>query len=229
MLCLNPEKDVIIIHRALQKKHIDEIIEISKKYREHESINYKFEGVVKVPSEASDSSSSSEDEVEEKEVRKVEKKKIVKQYRPDGTKKLEKIETEKEVEEEEREEKKSVREYDFPFPAYLPPPPPPPPPPVEDDEIIRRTKTTTTTFLDPPDHHHHHQDLAVMSRDRDEDQIRREIKALALERRSLRSERDSVYESERDWTVVERERRPRDLVRVERDRKGRMALVRSAR
>jgi hypothetical protein len=83
--------------------------------------------------------------------------------------------------------------------------------------------------MDPPDHHHHHQDLAIVEpRYRDEASLRREIRALEAERHALRSERGSVYESERDVEIVERGRRPRDIVRVERDRKGRLALVRSA-
>jgi hypothetical protein len=36
------------------------------------------------------------------------------------------------------------------------------------------------------------------------------------------------YEREGDYEVIERRERPREVVRIEKDRKGRLALVRSA-
>ncbi|KAJ4360441.1 uncharacterized protein N0V89_001004 [Didymosphaeria variabile] len=65
----------------------------------------------------------------------------------------------------------------------------------------------------------------VVRRERDirsEREIRDEIRALEDERRMLKYERDGDYE------IVERRERPREVIRIEKDRKGRMALVRSA-
>lgn len=90
-------------------------------------------------------------------------------------------------------------------------------------EEIRKTKTTTTT-IDPPDHHHHHQDLAVAIPRRhhqSERDIRREIEELEAEAEALRLER----KTDREWETESRGKK--DVYRVERNRKGRMALVRS--
>ena len=67
--------------------------------------------------------------------------------------------------------------------------------------------------------------------------IRAEIRALEVERRALRLERDAderrlIAERIRDrddydFEIIERRDRDRDVVRVEKDRKGRMALVKS--
>jgi hypothetical protein len=163
-----------------------------------------------------DPESSSDSEDEEKKEKEIKKEHITREdYRQDGTlKHVEKIEKFDEKEEEEIHEHHGDNEHEY---GHRP----------EVDEVIRRR--TITTIIDPPDHHHHHQDLAVVApRYRDEDSIRREIRALEHERHSLKAERETVYESERDWEVDHR-RRSRDVIRVERDRKGRMALVRSAR
>jgi hypothetical protein len=91
-------------------------------------------------------------------------------------------------------------------------------------ELVKKTTTTTTT-IDPPDHHHHHQDLAVVvprQRQLSERDIRREIAELEAEAEALRLER----RTERDWETEPRGKK--DIYRVERNRKGRMALVRSA-
>jgi hypothetical protein len=122
-----------------------------------------------------------------------------------------------------------------PPPVEVAPPPPPvvlkekpeeaPPPPPVEEEIIKKTTTTTTKIVEPPMDHHHHQDLAVVvpSKHRHSDaDIRREIALLERERRLLQMERDG------DWEIVDRRPRERDVYRVEKDRKGRMALVRSA-
>jgi hypothetical protein len=98
---------------------------------------------------------------------------------------------------------------------------------IEEDVI---KKTTTTTIVEPPAHHHHHQDLAVVvpaRRHADEESIRREIAALEAERRLLKLERSDRHR-DGEWEVIETDRRPKDVIRVEKDRKGRMALVRSA-
>ena len=57
---------------------------------------------------------------------------------------------------------------------------------------------------------------------RSEREIKDEIRALEAERRMLRYERDG------DFEIVERREPRREVIRVEKDRKGRMALVRSA-
>jgi hypothetical protein len=79
--------------------------------------------------------------------------------------------------------------------------------------------------------------LSPSNRHRDEHDIRSEIRELELERRRLRSERERVTDS--DYELVERvdrwddaparrdRARSKSVVRVEKDRKGRLALVRS--
>jgi hypothetical protein len=187
-----------------------------------ESVSYKYEGLV-TKDEKEKVRERDEDFEEEKDTREYDAERIRRETtRPDGTKTVETIEKFKEKDEEDLKEdrirdRESVheQEYDLESDRFS----------EHSDDLIKRTKITTT-IIDPPDHHHHHQDLAVVTpRHRDNSSIRREIKELERERRSLRSERESVYE-EKD--VEYRGRRPRDIVRVERDRKGRMALVRSA-
>jgi len=108
-------------------------------------------------------------------------------------------------------------------------------------------------------HHHHHHGggvveefeesatvagpLTVLAHEgRSDRDMRRELAALEAERRTLRLERDvddrralALTVRDRDgYEVVDRreivEERPvREIIRVEKDRKGRMALVRSAR
>ena len=85
------------------------------------------------------------------------------------------------------------------------------------------------TIVAPRNTHHHHRTTS---------DIKREISSLEAERRAIQLEReaeskmvlaerirDGDYVEEYEW--VERDRRNRDIVRVEKDRKGRMALVRS--
>jgi hypothetical protein len=57
---------------------------------------------------------------------------------------------------------------------------------------------------------------------RSERDIRDEIRQLETERRMLK------YEREGDYEIVERREPRREVVRVDKDRKGRLALVRSA-
>jgi hypothetical protein len=139
-----------------------------------------------------------------------------------------------------------------PLPMDLPPPPPPPPAAsvrapspartershhthhthhpstevrfVEKDQIVESNHIGgPLTVLSPSNRHHTDHD------------IRGEIRELELERRRLRSERerDSEYELvERvdrwDDAPPRRDRaRSKSVVRVEKDRKGRLALVRS--
>lgn len=78
--------------------------------------------------------------------------------------------------------------------------------------------------------------LSPSNRHRDEHDIRGEIRDLERERRMLRSERERVHDD--DYELVERvdrwdegprrdRARSKSVVRVEKDRKGRLALVRS--
>jgi hypothetical protein len=105
-------------------------------------------------------------------------------------------------------------------------------------ELVKKT-TTTTMVLDPPDHHHRHQDLIIPSSHRlSEHEIRREIRQLEAEQRALKLERAADWRLERadrlrdgEWEVMDHHHddgRPKEVYRVERNRKGRMALVRSA-
>lgn len=57
---------------------------------------------------------------------------------------------------------------------------------------------------------------------RSERDIKEEIRALEAERRLLKYERDGEYE------VIERREPRREVIRIDKDRKGRLALVRSA-
>lgn len=123
-----------------------------------------------------------------------------------------------------------------------------PPRPVFEERVDRVYEERST-----PHHHHHTHNTALVVPDRDrrsDRDIQAEIRALEAEQRALRLERDSgdrrdlalrVRERPEDeFQLVEyRDRRPvyeevrekspaRNVVRVEKDRKGRMALVRSA-
>jgi hypothetical protein len=58
---------------------------------------------------------------------------------------------------------------------------------------------------------------------RSERDIKEEIRQLEDERRMLK------YERETDYEIIERRDPKREVIRVDKDRKGRLALVRSAR
>jgi hypothetical protein len=136
--------------------------------------------------------------------------------------------------------------------APAPPPPPPasmaPPAPPQAPEYFEEHKTIIEERAPPPSHSGAlvHQEREFRSQ-RD---IEHEIRALELERRALRLEREDqdrmalrVRDRSEDYQLVEyRDRRdreilpivernpspPRNVIRVEKDRKGRLALVRSA-
>jgi hypothetical protein len=191
-------------------------------------VTYKYES--KVADKSGEKKERKQKEGHGEEIDEVIKKKTVEKkiVGPDGeriTETVEKVEKNEEIRELEHHH------------------PPPPPAPLSEEEVIRRITTTKTTTIDPPDHHHHHQDLAVMIPDRhrhSDAMVRREIEDLEAERKALRLERAAdwrLVEADRlrdgEWELVERERerdrtRPRNVIRVEKDRKGRMALVRSA-
>lgn len=130
---------------------------------------------------------------------------------------------------------------------YAPPPPPPPPaveyhvhaapPPPASVHYAQSVRSSSpsrygheATFEERLEESNHVSGpLTVLVPDekkgqriiRDRD-VRDEIRQLEEERRMLKYERDSDYE------FVERREPRREVVRVEKDRKGRLALVRSA-
>lgn len=137
--------------------------------------------------------------------------------------------------------------------AYRAPSAPPPP---ANPEFYEEHKTVIEE-RSPHHHHHHHPGTVVLAEreHRSDRDINAEIRALESERRALRLEREAEERNDlalrlrerpheeyhqlveyrdrsrpRDELVVyERERSPpRNVIRVEKDRKGRMALVRSA-
>ncbi|KAF2455193.1 hypothetical protein BDY21DRAFT_387251 [Lineolata rhizophorae] len=134
------------------------------------------------------------------------------------------------------------------YPMAPGPAPPPPPPPATSTTSVSTVRSPSPprefyeerveesnhiggplTVVQHPDHHHHAHHLHSMPRT--EREIRNEIRELEQERRLLRLEREP---RETEIEFVERRgrsrsrSRDREVVRVERDRKGRMALVRSA-
>jgi len=127
------EGDFIIVQRALDKVHIDEIIEISKKNREDEVIHYKYEEAIKGPIAQKKKPVKKEKTAEATETeRDVKREEInIKEIRPDGTEFSEKIE---------KTEKKTDT-IAFPFP-----PPPPPPPPPRPKEACGRARLSATTL-----------------------------------------------------------------------------------
>lgn len=142
------------------------------------------------------------------------------------------------------EDQRSVVENDVVIASNHAPPPPPPPPPapasVHNETIIYEKSVRGQS---PPRHYEetfeesHHvrgpvtvfapAEKRVVYRDRDtrsDREIKEEIRALEEERRMLKYER----ETEVDYEVVEKREPRREVIRIEKDRKGRMALVRSA-
>lgn len=197
MLSNEKQEDFIVITRALEKEHIDEIISISEKYKESQ---YASSSLVAVSN--------------------IHLAKTTYVY----------------------EDQRSVIEQP---PVVIAPPPPPPPPPasVHGETVIYEK---SVRGVSPPRHHHHEhfeerieesnhiggpltvlvpEERRVVRRERDvrsEREIREEIRALEDERRMLKYERDG------DFEIVERREPRREVIRIEKDRKGRMALVRSA-
>jgi hypothetical protein len=191
------QEDFIVITRALEKEHIDEIISISEKYKESK---YGFPSAIPASN--------------------IRVAKTTYVY----------------------EDQRSVIEQP---PVVIAPPPPPPPPPasVHGETVIYEK---SVRGVSPPRHHHHEhyeerieesnhiggpltvlvpEERRVVRRERDvrsEREIREEIRALEDERRMLKYERDG------DFEIVERREPRREVIRIEKDRKGRMALVRSA-
>lgn len=126
-------------------------------------------------------------------------------------------------------------------------PPPPPPQSVHYAQTVRSVSPSrhghefyeerieesnhiggplTVLAPDHHHHHHHHDDHRTLVRKdvhaRSERDIKDEIRQLEHERRMLK------YEREGDYEIIERREPKREIIRVEKDRKGRLALVRSA-
>ncbi|KAF1960683.1 hypothetical protein CC80DRAFT_403898 [Byssothecium circinans] len=196
------EDDFLVITRALEKEHIDEIIKVSESFKERESkTTYVYEN-----------------------------KDFVEAAPPPPPPPPE------------------VMHVPPPPPSIAPshhshmhmhaPPPPPAPASVHYAQSVRSSS---------PSHHGHevyeerieesnhiggpltvlvpgHDEHRLVRREvtvRDERDIKDEIRALERERRMLKYERDS------DFEIIERRDPKREVIRVDKDRKGRLALVRS--
>jgi len=184
------EEDFIIVRRALEKEHIDEIIRISENYKD-EKTTYVYDQVVEsapppalvefVPVPAPPQS--------------VHYAQSVRNESPShhGHEKFE-------------EHVEVSNHIGGPLTVLVPDRP-------RDD---RRHE----------DRHYHDErrkSVTRIERDtRSEWDIKEDIRALETERRMLK------YEREGDFEIIERREPRREVVRVEKDRKGRLALVRSA-
>ena len=103
-------------------------------------------------------------------------------------------------------------------------------PPAHHHDIIE----PGPVVIEPPHHHNHYHGHTH----RNDREIHAEIRALEAEKRALQLEReaekrlvlaDRVREGDSvsGYEVAERKEKERDVVRVEKDKKGRLALVRS--
>ncbi|KAF2035091.1 hypothetical protein EK21DRAFT_54800 [Setomelanomma holmii] len=188
------EDDFIVITRALEKEHIDEVIKVSENYKEAEKVTYVYEDNDAAPPPPPP---------------------------------------------------ESIAPPPPPSVIHNPPPPPPqvyaPPPPPQ--------SVYAPSMRAPSEHghHDHHEEYVEIERSnhihgpatsfmpaesrtlvrrddyRSERDIKEEIRALEDERRMLK------YEREADYEIIERREPKREVIRVDKDRKGRLALVRSAR
>ncbi len=153
------------------------------------------------------------------------------------------------------EQRKTVIEERVPSNAGPPPPPPMAPMYYEERKAVVEERGSPSSHYHQPSHNSHSGALIIQERDtRSDRDIQSEIARLEAERRALRLERDAEDKrnmalrirenrTEEDYQLVEyREPRqtrevvdvyerdkspPRNVLRVEKDRKGRMALVRS--
>lgn len=106
---------------------------------------------------------------------------------------------------------------------------PPPPPSVHYAQTVRSASPPRHEVFEERIEESNHiggpltvlvpEERRIVRSDRD---IKEEIRALEHERRLLK------YEREGDFEIIERREPRREIVRVEKDRKGRLALVRSA-
>lgn len=180
------EDDFYIVRRALEKHQIDEVIQISEKYKESR-VTYLYEdtsGPVDPPPPPPEF------------------------FAPPPPASVHSHHTH------------HTAHYDRP-----PPPPPeafapPPPPPIQ----VREVSPPHARYEDHFEQSAHINGpltSLVPRRPRGEREIREEIRSLEEERRLVRFDRETDYE------VVEA-KPSRDVIRVEKDRKGRLALVRSS-
>jgi len=121
-------------------------------------------------------------------------------------------------------------------------PPPPPPPPPQSVHYAQSVRTASPPRHEVYEEHieesnhiggpltvlvpERERETRIIHRERDirtERDIKDEIRALEEERRLLK------YEREGDYEIIERREPRREVIRVDKDRKGRLALVRSAR
>ncbi|KAF2201078.1 hypothetical protein GQ43DRAFT_472126 [Delitschia confertaspora ATCC 74209] len=192
------EDDFIIVRRALEKEQIDEIIRISENYKE-EKTTYVYE----------------------------EKQEYAPPPPPPPPPQLPSV----------TEEVHKVI-----YQTMQPTQPPPPPQSVHyaQSQYAQSQYAQSVRSASPPRHESYEERLEESNhiggpltllvperkplerrvvRDRD---VKEEIRALENERRMLK------YEREDDYEIIEKREPRRDVVRIEKDRKGRLALVRSA-
>lgn len=188
------EEDFIVITRALEKDHIDEIISVSEKYKESKT-TYVYEDT----------------------------RSVIEQPPPPPPMMM-------------APPSMMAPPPPPPPPMMAYPPPPPPPASVHGNTVIYERSVRGES---PPRslHHEHYEERIeesnhiggpltvlvpeerrVVRRERDirsEREIKEEIRMLEDERRMLKYERDGDYE------IIERREKPREVIRIEKDRKGR--------
>ncbi|KAF2835973.1 hypothetical protein M501DRAFT_997168 [Patellaria atrata CBS 101060] len=209
------EDDFIIVRQALEKEQIDEVIKISEGYKKEETtrISYRYEEVAPPSSSAAGSSPPTQS--------------VHDHYGPPPP--------------------QSVNDHYGPPPplppqGYAHPPPqtyaPPPPVAYPPPQSVRTVSPPRTVYEERVEQSGHISGPLTMvlpeRRRQSRHDIDDEIRRLEDERRVLKYERDSreIQKYERDnrdvdYEFVERSK-DRDVVRVDRDRKGRLALVRSS-
>ncbi|KAF2013063.1 hypothetical protein BU24DRAFT_375003 [Aaosphaeria arxii CBS 175.79] len=200
------EEDFIIVRRALEKEHIDEIIKRSESYKEekttyvYEERKEEFEALPPPPPPPP-------------------QEEYIAPPPPPSV----------------------IHHHHHPPPppsvhhSVAPPPPPPPPQSVHYAQSVRSASPPRHEIYEERIEESNHiggpltvlvpEERRIVRTERDyrtEREIKDEIRALEAERRMLK------YEREGDYEIIERREPKREIIRVEKDRKGRLALVRSA-
>jgi len=231
------EDDFIIVQRALQKEHIDEIIEKSKGYRDDKTI-YKY------------TAEKETEIVEKKEIKEEKKEEAPPPPPPAPAPPAEAAPPPPPAPPAEHHHPGETIVKTTTTIENIPRDPSPTP-------TVASHKTHKSHHTHHTEHSHHPREiveeriveesnhiggpLTIVMPDRgrqSEHDIRREIKALEAERRALKLEREADerrYQAalirDSDYEIIESIDRPRErsrsVVRVEKDRKGRLALVRS--
>ncbi|KAL1305052.1 hypothetical protein AAFC00_001991 [Neodothiora populina] len=233
------EEDFIIVRRALEKEQIDEVIRISENYKAPKTKTYRFEETLEVPAPPPPPAPPAADDHYEALRTEWINPPSVRAPSPARSTRTRRS--------------SPARTVHLPSP---PPPQPiyihqPAPPPVR-ETIYVQSPPAPAPPPPPPQPTHHPMTIVLPERHRHSDRdIKAEIRALEAEQRALRYERqvddrnmivrrpDEAYEvveyrehrPEREQVIeyVDRPRSPkRDVIRVEKDRKGRMALVRTS-